>query len=256
MNLKSDSWNVNLYNKKHNFVYEYGEDLLKLLDPKKGEHILDLGCGSGQLTYQISKSETVVTGIDSSKKMIEAAKINYPEINFYVKNAANFNFDKPFDAIFSNAVLHWVLESEKAVKSMSNNLKHGGRLVLEFGGKGNVETILNAVRKILQNEGYVNESKIENWYFPAVSEYSSLLEENGFKVEYANLYDRPTELADSKNGIKDWLLMFGDSFFNNLTEHAKDEILEKVQKDVKNSCFVNGKWYADYKRIRVLARKL
>jgi trans-aconitate methyltransferase len=100
MSIKSDSWNVNLYNKKHNFVYEYGEDLLKYLDPKEGEHILDLGCGTGQLTYQISKYKSIVTGIDSSKKMIESAKINYPEINFIVKDAISFNFDTPFDAIF------------------------------------------------------------------------------------------------------------------------------------------------------------
>ncbi len=138
---------------------------------------------------------------------------------------------------------------------MYNNLKQGGRLVLEFGGKGNVQTILNSVRKTLLKEGYVNESKIKKWYFPSISEYSSLLEENGFKVNFASLYDRPTQLADSKNGIKDWLMMFGDSFFKKLTEKTKNKILEKVQEDVKSTCFVKGKWYADYKRIRILARK-
>ncbi len=256
MNLKSNSWNVDLYNKKHHFVYEYGEDLLKLLNPKKGELILDLGCGTGQLTYQISKSKATAIGIDNSEKMIESARINYPEISFFVKNAANFKFEKSFDAIFSNAVLHWVLESEKAIKSMSNNLKQGGRLVLEFGGKGNVQTILNSVKKILQNEGYTNESKIKNWYFPSISEYRPLLEENGFLVESASLYDRPTELTDSKNGIKDWLAMFGNSYFKNLNDKVRNEILEKVQEDVKRTCYVQGKWYADYKRIRILARKI
>jgi len=256
MDLKSKIWNVELYNDKHNFVYEYGEELVRLLNPKAGEIILDLGCGSGQLTHQISESKAKAIGIDSSKSMIESAKLKYPEINFYVKEASNFRFDKPFDAIFSNAVLHWVLESEKAVVSMKNNLKSGGRLVLEFGGKGNVGTIIKSVRNVLKSKGYTKESKIKNWYFPDVDEYRILLEKNGFEVEYAKLYERPTELTDTENGIKDWLMMFGNSFFKNLNDNVRNEILEMVQEDVKKDCFVNGKWIADYKRIRILARKV
>ena len=256
MNLKSNKWDVELYNDKHNFVYEYGEELVRLLNPKAGEAILDLGCGSGQLSYQISRSKAKVIGIDSSKSMIESAKLKYPEINFFVKDASDFRFDKPFDAIFSNAVLHWVLESEKAVVSMKNNLKSGGRLVLEFGGKGNVETIIQSVRNVLKSKGYTKESKINNWYFPDVAEYKILLEKNGFEVEYAKLYERPTELTDTENGIKDWLMMFGNSFFKNLNDNVRNEILEMVQEDVKKDCFVNGKWIADYKRIRILARKV
>ncbi len=256
MDLKSKIWNVELYNDKHNYVYEYGEELVRLLNPKAGEIILDLGCGSGQLTHQISESKAKAIGIDSSKSMIESAKLKYPEINFYVKEASNFRFDKPFDAIFSNAVLHWVLESEKAVVSMKNNLKSGGRLVLEFGGKGNVETIIQSVRNVLKSKGYTKESKIKNWYFPGVDEYRILLEKNGFEVEYAKLYERPTELTDTENGIKDWLMMFGNSFFKDLNDNVRNEILEMVQEDVKKDCFVNGKWIADYKRIRILARKL
>ena len=256
MNLKSNKWDVELYNDKHNFVYEYGEELVRLLNPKAGEAILDLGCGSGQLTHQISESIAKAIGIDSSKSMIESAKLKYPEINFYVKEASNFRFDKPFDAIFSNAVLHWVLESEKAVVSMKNNLKSGGRLVLEFGGKGNVGTILKSVRNVLKSKGYTKESKIKNWYFPDVDEYRILLEKNGFEVEYAKLYERPTELTDTENGIKDWLMMFGNSFFKDLNDNVRNEILEMVQEDVKKDCFVNGKWIADYKRIRILARKV
>jgi len=256
MDLKLNKWDVELYNNKHNFVYKYGEELVRLLNPKAGEVILDLGCGSGQLTNQIGKSKAKVIGIDSSKRMIESAKLNYPEINFYVKDASNYKFDKPFDAIFSNAVLHWVSESEKAIVSMNNNLKSGGRLVLEFGGKGNVGTIIKSVRSVLKSKGFIKESKIENWYFPDTAEYTSLLKKNGFEVEYAKLYERPTELADTKNGIKDWLMMFGNSFFKNLNDNTRNEILEMVQADVKKDCFVNGKWIADYRRIRILARKL
>ncbi len=255
MTKSTNNWNVNLYNDKHDFVYQYGEDLLKILNPKQGELILDLGCGSGQLSYQISKSKADVIGIDNSKSMIESAKEKYPELNFYVKNAAQFQFKKPFDAIFSNAVLHWVTDSENAILSMNKNLKQGGRLVVEFGGKGNVKTIIKSIRKSLKKRKYTKNATIENWYFPSISTYTSLLEKNGFEVEFAHLYDRLTELTDSENGIKDWIEMFGSAFFIDVIDKDKKDILEEVQNDVKEKCFIDGKWYADYRRIRVLAKK-
>jgi len=255
MNKQSKNWDVNLYNSKHNFVYQYGEDLINILNPQKGEFILDLGCGSGQLTHQISLSKAEVIGIDNSENMINSAKENYPKLNFYVKEAYNFQFQKPFDAIFSNAVLHWVADSENAVLSMCKNLKKGGKLVVEFGGKGNVQTILNSLTKSLKRNGFVKNSILENWYFPSISEYTLLLEKNGFEVEFANLYDRPTALVDNKNGIKDWIEMFGSSFFVDIPNKDKNQILEEVQNDVKEKCFIDGKWYADYRRIRVVAKK-
>jgi len=255
MSKPTNNWNVNLYNDKHDFVYLYGEDLLKILNQKKGELILDLGCGSGQLAYQISKSKADVIGIDNSKSMIESAKEKYPELDFFVKNAARFQFEKPFDAIFSNAVLHWVTDSENAILSMNKNLKQGGRLVFEFGGKGNVKTIIKSIRKLLKKRKYTKNATIENWYFPSISTYTSLLEKNGFEVEFAHLYDRLTELTDSKNGIKDWIEMFGSSFFIDVYDKDKKDILEEVQNDVKKKRFIDEKWYADYRRIRVLAKK-
>jgi len=248
-------WNVKLYNDKHNFVFQYGEDLVKLLKPKEGELILDLGCGAGQLTNEIYESGAKVIGIDSSGSMIASAKEKYKEIEFYKKDASDFQFEKPFDAIFSNAVLHWVLESKKAVVCMRNNLKKRGRLVLEFGGKGNVKIILDAVRKNLIEMGYSEKARINNWYFPSISEYTTLLETNGFEVEFAKLYERPTELTDHENGIKEWLTMFGTAFMEGLSNEEIDHIVEKIQQDVKERCFFNGKWYADYMRIQILATK-
>lgn len=256
MTVESNTWKVNLYNKKHAFVYEYGKELIELLDPKSEELILDLGCGSGQLSNKIGISGAKVIGIDSSEEMITKAQSNYPKLDFQVKDASHFHFKKPFDAIFSNAVLHWVLDAENAILSMNKNLRSGGRLVLEFGGKGNVQTIVNSLRKSLKNKGYLKNSVLKNWYFPSISEYTSLLEKNGFEVDFAHLYDRPTELVDNENGIKDWLEMFGASFFNDVPLPMKNEILEEVQNNVKSSCFNNGKWFADYRRIRILARKI
>ena len=256
MQPKTNTWEVDLYNKKHAFVYQYGEELIKILNPKKGEIILDLGCGSGQLANKISKSGAEVIGIDNSNEMIAEAKTKYPNLQFFVKNASNFQFKKPFDTIFSNAVLHWITGSENVIISMNKNLKNGGRLVVEFGGKGNVKTIIRSIKKALLERGYIKNANTKNWYFPSISEYTSLLEKNGFEVEYAHLYDRPTELTDNQNGIKDWIEMFGESFFVNISKEEKNNILIEVQNDVKEKCFINGKWYADYKRIRILARKV
>ena len=255
MLVNKNEWDTKLYIEKHGFVYEYGENLIKLLNPQEDELILDLGCGTGQLTNEISKSGATVIGIDASENMINAAKEKYDKIDFYVKDAANFQFEEPFDAIFSNAVLHWVLESEKSVISMFDNLKNRGRLVLEFGGKGNVRIILDAVDKILRESGFPEKAKIKNWYFPSISEYTNLLEKNGFEVELARLYERPTELTDSENGIKEWLLMFGTVIFKDLSAEDKSQIIDKVQNEVKGRCFINGKWFADYKRIQILATK-
>ncbi len=255
MSANRNEWNIELYNEKHGFVYEYGKDLVKLLKPGEDELILDLGCGTGQLTNEISESGATVIGMDASENMINAAKEKYSNIDFYVKEAANFQFEEPFDAIFSNAALHWVLESEKAVISMFDNLKNRGRLVLEFGGKGNVKIIIDAVDKILKESGYPEKAEIKNWYFPTISEYTTLLESNGFEVELAQLYERPTELTDSENGIKEWLLMFGTVVFKDLNVEVRDQIIDKIQEEVKGRCFINGKWFADYMRIRILATK-
>ena len=250
-----NEWDIQLYNEKHGFVYKYGEDLIKLLHPKEGELILDLGCGTGELTNEIYNSGAKVIGMDASENMIKAAKEKYNDIDFYVKEAANFQFKEPFDAIFSNAVLHWVLESEKAVICMRKNLKKNGKLILEFGGKGNVKIIIDAVDKILLENGYPQKAKIKNWYFPSISEYTTLLERNGFEVELAQLYERPTELSDEKNGIKEWLLMFGSTILDGVNFEEKELLLNKVQEEVKDRCFIDGKWFADYMRLRILARK-
>ncbi|MGI9531213.1 class I SAM-dependent methyltransferase [Lutimonas sp.] len=246
-------WNVDLYNKKHGFVHEYGADLVQVLDPKPDERILDLGCGSGQLTKEIAAFTDQVIGIDSSKEMIETSQEMFQDLEFYQMNAESFQFDRGFDAIFSNAVLHWVKDQKAASQNMLRHLKSGGRLVVEFGGAGNVATITNAIRSCLEDRGYLTNASLERWYFPSISAYSSLLEEVGFEVVHAQLYDRPT-LLDSKNaGIKDWIEMFGAHFFEGVEEGEKNDILDDVQKKVESSCFYNGNWYADYRRIRVVA---
>jgi trans-aconitate methyltransferase len=251
----SQKWNSTLYNNKHAFVYQYGEDLIKILEPKKDERILDLGCGSGQLTAKIAELAKKVVGIDKSPEMIVDAEAKFPKIEFHVADAATFSFSEKFDAIFSNAALHWVTDYENAIRCMYENLKEKGRIVLEFGGKGNVQTIVDQLRISLKKRGYDKQSELQLWYFPSIGEYATHLEKAGFRVVMAQHYERPTELADENSGITDWLSMFAESFFENVSVKHKTEIKQEVQEKVRSKCLKNGKWFADYKRIRIVALK-
>jgi trans-aconitate methyltransferase len=255
MNNTTTKWNPKLYNDKHSFVYNYGEDLINLLDPKRNERILDLGCGSGQLTFKINESAKEVIGIDKSPEMIQDAKSKYKNIEFKVADASNFMFNEKFDVIFSNATLHWVTDYKGAIESMFKNLNPNGKIVLEFGGKGNVQTIVNQLRSSLDKRGYLEQSELKLWYFPSIAEYSTELESKGFRVIMAQHFDRPTELADENSGIKDWISMFGNDFFKNVTTNHIEEIKNEVQEKVKSKCLIDGKWFADYKRIRIIAIK-
>lgn len=253
--MKNTKWDVSLYNEKHRFVHEYGSDLVSLLDPQPNELVLDLGCGSGQLTQKIAKLSAKVIGIDSSKEMIETSKQLFPTLDFHQMDAQSFEFNHDFDAIFSNAVLHWVTDQKAAAKNMFRHLKEGGRLVVEFGAYNNVASIVNALRSSLKDQGYYKNANLQRWYFPTISEYTFLLEDIGFEVVFAQIYDRPTPLESKSNGIKDWIEMFGSHFFEGVDQEHKLAILEQVQNAVKNACLKDQKWYADYRRIRVVAFK-
>jgi len=255
MNDTTTKWKPELYNEKHSFVYNYGEKLIELLDPKENERILDLGCGSGQLTFKISELAKKTIGIDKSAEMIADAKSKFPNIEFQVKDAENYKFDKKFNSIFSNATLHWVKNYKDSINSMYENLEDNGKIVVEFGGKGNVQTIVEQLRKSLKIRNYVSQSELNLWYFPSIGEYSTELESAGFKVIFAEHYDRPTELADENSGIKDWISMFAESFFIGVSENHIEEIKNEVQESIKQKCLINGKWFADYKRIRIIALK-
>lgn len=250
-----NNWDANLYDGKHAFVSKYGEELVDILEPKPGENILDLGCGTGYLAHLISESGAHVIGIDSAKAMIEKAQHQYPGIDFRIMDADDFDFKNSLDAIFSNATLHWILNKTKVIECMYESLKTGGRLVIEMGGKDNVSGIITALKNSLVKHGYVKEAGINNWYFPSLSAYTSLLEAKGFRVTYAVHYDRETKLQDNDNGIKDWFRMFGGAYLQGITESETEKILEEVQQNLKGTHFRDGNWYADYKRLRIVAIK-
>ena len=252
-NVSDNNWNSSLYDQKHAFVFEYGRGLIPVLDPQPGEVILDLGCGTGHLTKTIAESGARVIGIDSSQKMIEMARATYPELEFLIADARNFSFTDPFDAIFSNATLHWVQPAESVVRCISTSLKTGGRFVAEFGGKGNVATIIRAVQQSIRE---LTDTEMEfGWYFPSIGEYASLLERYRLAVRSAILFERPTPLEDGEMGLRTWFRMFGDRVFQRLPDELREQVLERTEEKARPHLFQGRQWFADYVRLRIVAFK-
>ncbi|MEH7414944.1 methyltransferase domain-containing protein [Neobacillus drentensis] len=249
-----DTWNANLYDSKHSFVSLYGESLIELLAPQKGEKILDLGCGTGDLAKQLSDYGSEITGVDRSEKMIEKAKKKYPTIHFIVQDATNLTFHHEFDAVFSNAALHWIKQPKQALTCIYNCLRQGGRFVAEFGGKDNVKAISDELIHQLEAEGITFNSELFPWFFPSIAEYSSLMEQAGFRVTFAQHFDRPTPL-DGDSAIKNWIDMFGSSLLTDVPETKKAGIIAKVESNLKEVLYRDGRWIGDYKRIRVIGFK-
>jgi trans-aconitate methyltransferase len=248
-------WNADLYDDKHAFVFQYGENVLELLDVKPGERMLDLGCGTGYLTHQIKLLGGLVTGADASPEMIEKARETYPDVDFTVADGAGFRFNEPFDAVFSNAVLHWIKDADATIRNVYNNLKPGGRFVAEMGGKGNMRHMIAATTAVLKKHGYPADVENTPWYFPSTAEYATKLEAAGFRVTFTAHFDRPTLLQDGRQGVGKWLSMFGSSFFKAIPGDQLSEIVSEITDLLEPAYAHNGQWYADYKRLRFIAVK-
>jgi trans-aconitate 2-methyltransferase len=255
MSQPGQAWDPNLYQSAHAFVWQKAADLLELLAPKVGERILDLGAGTGQLAARIAESGADVIGVDRSPEMVDQARRNFPQIRFEVGDATTFIVEQPVDAVFSNATLHWVKPPEAAVARIWAALISGGRFVAEFGGKGNVERIMDALRVALRDVAGVNFDAMCPWYFPSIAEYAGLLERQGFSVTFATLFERPTPLEGGEDGLRNWLRMFGGSVLGQVEPSKHDALLARVEEHARPALSSNGNWSADYVRLRVVARK-
>lgn len=253
-NITKDLWNASLYDEQHAFVSNYGGDLIQLLQPKQGEKVLDLGSGTGDLANTLYELKTDVVGIDHSENMVKQAQQKYPHIPFYVMDATKLTYDNEFDAVFSNATLHWIKTPEAVLQSIYKSLKPDGRIVVEFGGAGNVETITTELIQHIQQAGISFTDAQFPWYFPTVGEYTTLLESVGFYVSYAHHFSRPTKLS-GENGMRNWLDMFSPSLFEHVDSDVKDAIFNTTIDHLRPKLYDNESWYADYKRIRVIAFK-
>jgi trans-aconitate methyltransferase len=237
-------WDPGLYQSSHSFVWERGRGLVELLAPKPGERILDVGCGTGQLTAEIANAGAEVQGVDSSAAMVEQARVNFPKLRFAEADVRGLTFQNEFDGVFSNAVLHWVKEADQAAAAMSRALKKGGRVVLEFGGHGNTRALLEAV------------SQPNPWYYPSIGEYASVLEHNGLEVLFATLFERPIALDGGESGLANWLEMFGKHWVSAMEPERKQEFLRQVEDRARPMLYKDGGWTMDYRRLRVMAVKV
>lgn len=249
------SWDADLYDAKHAFVSEYGLELVEMLAPESGEHILDLGCGTGRLVSEIAKTGANVVGVDIDSSMIQRARQAYPGLEFHVADGASFTYPRSFDAVFSNAAIHWMKDTEGLMDTLGKILKPGGRLIVELGGKGNIVAIIRAVDQALESVGHPRPGQENPWYFPSIADFTSRLEHRGIRATYAALFDRPTPLEDGEQGIRHWMSMFGGELLVNLPRQHWEAVVTEVQSLLKPVLFKNGIWVGDYRRLRVVAYK-
>ena len=245
-------WDAEEYAKNFQFVPQYGADLLELLEVKEGERILDLGCGNGALTARLHALDADVTGLDSSLDMLHLARESYPHLTFLHGDATDFRLPGQVDAVFSNAVFHWILDQHALLNCIADALNPGGRLTCEFGGKGNTELIHGALTRAFTKRGLPYRN---TFYFPTVGEYAPLLEQHGLRVTYAALFDRPTELK-GENGLADWMDMFLPQAFEGISLCIAEEIKREAVQELAPILRRDGTWYADYVRIRIKAMKV
>jgi trans-aconitate methyltransferase len=246
----SQEWNSSRYDKNARFVSDLGEPLVDLLNPQPGERILDLACGDGVLTEKIIARGAEVVGVDRSSDMVAAARKR--GIDARVVDAYHLDLAPEFDAVFSNAALHWMKRDPDAViQGVRRALKPKGRFVAEMGGHGNVAAITVALCATIEKYGMNGEAMIP-WYFPSADEYRERLNRAGFRTEYIELIPRPTPLP---TGMRGWLETFVIPFTNSLPQESRANFLDEVTERLRPVlCDASGHWTADYVRLRFLAR--
>ncbi len=245
-------WEPGDYAKNAAFVPALGAPVLALLDPKPGERILDLGCGDGVLTEKLVEAGAVVVGVDASDTMIEAAKAR--GLDAHVVDGQALDFDAEFDAIFSNAALHWMLDGEAVARGLFRALKPGGRFVGEMGGQGNVATLRSGLRTELLRRGYKVPEEDPQWY-PGIAEFSAIYEAAGFVDVNAELIPRPTPLPA---GVAGWLKTFRAGFMDHaaVPDSEQDDVAQSVEASLETKLRKDdGTWEADYVRLRFTMRK-
>ena len=248
-------WDAGHYHRAFDFIHRLGANLIEQLDPKPGETILDLGCGTGKMAAEIAARGAHVIGLDSDPTMIEHAKAAHPALEFICASGESFRLKQPVDGIISNAALHWMTRPQRVINAMARALKPGGRLALEMGGHGNVVTVVEAIYAVLAEAGVPEAKWPRPWYFPRIGEYCTRLERGGFEVAEAVLFDRPTPLDDLKDGMADWLRMFMRPFLVPLPLERHAEAIAAVVERTRPRLCPNGRWVVDYRRLRVLARR-
>jgi SAM-dependent methyltransferase len=242
-------WDPRRYQENAGFVAVLGAPVLDMLAPKPGERILDLGCGDGALTEKIAAIARVVA-VDASADQIKAARAR--GLDAHVVDGTKLAFENEFDAVFSNAALHWMRDPDAVIAGVWRALKPGGRFVAECGGAGNVETIVKSLVAAHDRRGLDGRAAIP-WYFPAPEEYRARLERRGFVVESIALIPRPTPLPGP---LGDWLDTFAESFLAALPPAERPALKREIEAELRPTLVdAAGVWVTDYVRLRFAARK-
>jgi trans-aconitate methyltransferase len=244
----SDHWRASDYATNARFVADLASPVVDLLKPQPGERILDLGCGDGALTEAIAAAGAAVVGVDGSADMVRAAQAR--GLDARLADGQNLAFDGEFDAVFSNAALHWMPDATAVAGGVRRALKPGGRFVGEMGGHGNVAAISTALRASLRARGVAPEASF-GWFFPTEQQFAALLRAHGFTVRQIALIPRPTSLP---TGIAGWLATFAAPFLAPVPAAEHAEILKEVEALLTPALrSAGGDWIADYVRLRFFA---
>lgn len=247
-------WDSQNYSKHFSYVADYGRALIDMIECKDGMTCLDLGCGTGRLTSQLKEAGLDVIGMDDSEQQIRKAREDHKEIRFVQGNACDFTLEEPKNIVFSNAVFHWIDKERQPdmLRCVYRALKSGGQFVFEMGGKGNNALIHGSLRRAFERRGLPYQLP---FYFPSIGEYASLMEEAGFLVRTALLFDRKTKL-DGQNGLYDWIKMFVKTPFEGISAAESEAITREAVEELRPRLCEDGVWYADYVRLRCKAVKV
>jgi SAM-dependent methyltransferase len=243
-------WLADRYAENARFVADLGAPLLDMLAPQPGERILDLGCGDGALTERIADAGARVVGVDASADQIAASCAR--GLDAHVVDGHSLGFEAEFDAILTNAALHWMTRPDLVAAGMHRALVPGGRVVGEMGGRGNVAIITGELLRALARRGIDGEAAFP-WYFPGPDEYAAKLESAGFRVDSIALIERPTPLPGDITG---WLATFAEAFVLAVPRPMRQEFIDEVREELRPRLVDDaGVWVADYIRLRFLAVK-
>lgn len=243
----NQTWNPEQYDQHVRFVSDLGMPVIELLDPQPGERILDLGCGDGALTEKLTEMGCRVVGVDASPEQIEAAKRR--GLDVHVMDGQALEFESEFDAVFSNAALHWMKRPDDVVAGVNRALQPGGRFVGEFGGYGNIHSILQQLSLALKQFDLDFES-LNPWYFPTIEDYQKRLKNSGFEVRSIKLIPRPTPLPGD---IMDWFEVFLPAFISSMNQQERLQFYETLKQPLKPVLYKNDQWEVDYVRLRFFA---
>lgn len=246
------AWNASHYDRAGAFVPRLGADLLDLLAPQPAEHVLDLGAGTGDLTAQIAERGARVLGLDASAEMVSEAQRKHPQLSFCCADGQALAFEREFDAVFSNAALHWMPRAEAVAQGVARALRPGGRFVAELGGARCVQTVRDALRDELVDRGIEGHAS-PAWFFPTVAQYALILDQAGLFVRTALWFERPTRLEGS-GALATWLELFCLPLLHALGDR-RAEVVAGVERRCHAQLYRDGAWWLDYTRLRVVAVK-